>query len=133
MRALEAECEVLVNEDHSEALAADSPVAIYSLLGMTRMKGQLYRTKEKKILVLVFVKVISQCPPVFGRKLIASTGTADSTFTVECMRSCNVGLTVVRSRIDKHGAADGSKHHGAFIESVSRECGLQVMLCSNDA
>lgn len=121
--AMNAEYEKFSKEDYSSALASEPAVAVYGFTDKGRMIGQLYQTKEK-VLVAVFLGILSREPPAFGRIFVGSSGEPNSTIKLETVERHEMAAKGFRGLIDKCGVRDGSDYHETFLKTMAGELGF---------
>ena len=114
--------------DHSDALDADGPFEIFGgncVNGKnTHTQGQIYRTKDKKVLVVFFPGIARYDPPGFGHVVMLSSGGANSTIKTEIPEDSITNMLPTLSeatRIDSK-IKDATKYHEIFLQNVAVEC-----------
>lgn len=86
--ALVAENERFLKQSYAEVLKSDGPFEIFGLMTgnddkKSRVEGQLYQTKAKRVLIAVFVGILSREDHKFGRVVMFSSGVPGSTVKIE--------------------------------------------------
>ncbi len=120
--ALNAEYVRFHMEDHASALISDPPVEIIGLRTNGKLSGKLYQTKEKKILVAVFLGILCRNPPAFGRIFVFSLGEPGTTVKVETPIDMSGGTaTAIKSSITDRGVEDGTAYHALFLKTLAQE------------
>jgi hypothetical protein len=149
--AFAAENERFSKQSYADALNAAGPFPIFGLRdcrgAKTRCDGQLYQTKQKKVLVVVFVGILSRDPvPMFGRVVMFSSGGPGSTVKIETPRDEPTVMQPVAEVAEGDASvADARQYYKAFLENVMMELGFNnglfipelngeyILLCAKDA
>lgn len=134
LEAFEAWKEQLLAEDHSDALEADGPFSIYggnTVKGQnTQTEGQIYRTKDKKVLVVFFPGILAYDPPKFGHAVLFSSGGPNSTIKSECPEGSLPDLLtdIKEATTADPSVKDATPYHEQFLMNVAVECGFGMGL-----
>lgn len=125
--AFAVEMQQFAKQDYSDIFKADGPFDIYGLKDTkSRVEGQLYQTKEKKVLITVFLGILSREDNKFGRIVMFSSGVPGSTVKVEFPTDdiALMGCVSVVADSDETDA-NARDYYRDFLVNVTRELNFQ--------